>query len=256
MLAIPIAGASGMSLGPAPARSMVPDPARQAYRAGRWLAVADAISDPQDPDQLAFAARSLLAGAVLDNRHPNRASHVGRARALALSAIKIAPSHVEGRLQLATALGLQTRMMSPARAFASGLPNQIRRILEAVVQDAPREAWAFALTGGWHLEALRIGGVSAQTMIGASLRKGKAAFARAMELDGTEPAVPFYYAAALIAINPAAHAQEARTLVRRVEPMTGEDAFQSEIKARAQKLAQTIDRDGPAQGAALAVSWL
>ena len=128
------------------------------FNSGNWRAAADQASRSRDPDNLAFAARSLLASALLSPSSRNRNSDISQARQFAEAALITEPLHIEGRLQLATALGLQARTGSPTRAFAAGLPQRVRRLLDSVVRDAPSQAWAHALLGGWHLEGLRIGG--------------------------------------------------------------------------------------------------
>ncbi len=226
------------------------------YQAGKWREAADAASRLHDPDNLAFAARSLLASALLTPTNRTRAADIVQARQFAEAALISQPRHIEARLQLATALGLQARAGSPVRAFAAGLPQRVRRLLDGVLKDAPTQAWAFALLGGWHLEGLRIGGEAARAMLGVNLAAGKVAFARAMRLDPSIAATPFYFAASLLALNPSANATEARALLVRAQDTPMRDAFQSEVKSRASALIGALDVNGPAYAATLALGWL
>jgi tetratricopeptide (TPR) repeat protein len=226
------------------------------YNAGRWQEAAAQAGANTDPDNQAFAARCLLAGVLLNTTVGGRTTSIARARQYAESALAKNPHHVEGRLQLATALGLQARAGSPARAYARGLPQKVRRLLDSVLRDAPGEAWAYALLGGWHLEGLRIGGTAASAMLGSDLTQGKTAFARAMRLDPDQAAPPFYFAASLLALNPSANAAEARALLSRSQACPPHDAFQAAVKARATILLQALDTAGPARAASLALGWL
>jgi hypothetical protein len=230
--------------------------ARSAYQAGRWQDAAAQAAARSDPNNQAFAARAFLASALLNTNSQARQPAITQALAYAQAALAIAPNHVEGRLQLATALGLQARAMAPARAFARGLPQRVKRLLDGVARDAPNQAWAFALLGGWHLEGLRIGGPAARAMLGCNLALGKAAFERAMQLDPQEASPPFYFAASLLALAPAANANDAQALLRRATSCPDRDVFQATVKSRAVSLAQSITADGPLKGAQLALSWL
>jgi hypothetical protein len=238
------------------ASDAVDDQAMRAFQAGRWQDAADQAGRFTSADNQAFAARALLAGALLASNSAARLPAITQAKSYAEAALASSPRHVEGRLQLATALGLQARAGSPARAFARGLPQRVRRLLDSVVRDAPGQAWAFALLGGWHLEGLRIGGAAARAMLGCDLAQGKAAFARAMRLDPTEASTPFYCAASLLALSPIANATEARALLAQSAACPDKDAFQAAVKARSIALGQAIDRDGPARAARLALGWL
>jgi hypothetical protein len=230
--------------------------AMRAFQAGRWQEAATlAVSNPT-PDNQAFAARALLAGALLASNNAARLPAIAQAKIYAEAALNAAPRHIEARLQLATALGLQARAASPARAFARGLPQRVRRLLDGVARDAPSEAWAFALLGGWHLEGLRIGGAAARAMLGCDLNQGKAAFARSMRLNPDEASTPFYFAASLLALAPTTNATEARTLLSRSAACPDRDAFQAAVKARSTTLGETLDSEGPARAARLALGWL
>jgi hypothetical protein len=240
----------------AQAADLVNEDAMRAFQAGRWQEAANlAISSPTADNQ-AFAARALLAGALLSANNAARLPAIAQAKRYAEAALALAPRHVEARLQLATALGLQARAASPARAFARGLPQRVRRILDSVARDAPSEAWAYALLGGWHLEGLRIGGAAAHALLGCDLAQGKAAFARALRLNPSEASTPFYFAASLLALAPAANAVEAGSLLGRSVACPDRDAFQGAVKARSATLAQTLANDGPQRAARLALGWL
>lgn len=230
--------------------------ARADFAAGRWRQAANLASRSHDADNLAFAARSLLASALLSASSNNRTSDITQARQFAEAALIVDPRHIEGRLQLATALGLQARLGSPTRAFAAGLPQRVRRLLNSVLRDAPDQAWTYALLGGWHLEGLRIGGRAAQTMLGADIGQGKAAFANAMRLEPTQAATPFYFAASLLALDPAGNGRQARTLLVQAQNAPLRDAFQAEVKSRSATLITAFDANGPAYAATIALRWL
>ena len=230
--------------------------ALSAYREGRWREAANKARALRSADNLAFAARALLAGAMLNRQAPTRAADVAAARNLSEAAMALDALHVEGRLQLATALGLQARLVSPPRAFGQGLPQQALRLLQSVVRDVPDEAWGHALIGGWHLEGLRIGGPAARALLGANVGKGQQAFDRAMALDPAEPAIPFYYGISWLALNAEQNAAQARQLHARAAALAPRDAFQTEICNRAAQLSALLGRGETSQAVARALQWL
>jgi hypothetical protein len=237
--------------------SGAPAGARAAYAEGRWVEAARLAAAANTADGLAFAARALLSQSLLLGASRAAPADLTRARQWAERALALAPRHVEARLQVATALGMQARR-SPAVALARQWPQRARALLLAVNRDAPQEAWAHALMGGWHLEALRIGGDGARRFLGADMAKGRAAFATAMSLDPDEPAIPFYYATALLAGDAGAQSgPDALALVRPLEPVAGEvDAFRREVRRRATLLREPLSlRDWP-RAARLAKDWL
>jgi tetratricopeptide (TPR) repeat protein len=256
MAGVMLLGGFAIGFAPAKANTSVNERALAAFQAGRWQEAADLAIAIATPDNQAFAARALLAGALLTSNIAARQSSIATAKRFAEAALATTPRHVEARLQLATALGLQARAGSPTRAFARGLPQRVRRILDGVVRDAPGEAWAYALLGGWHLEGLRIGGGAARAMLGCDLAAGKAAFGRAMRLIPSEASTPFYFASSLLALAPVPNALEARALLLRATACPDRDAFQGAVKSRATALSQALDNDGPARAARLALGWL
>jgi hypothetical protein len=229
-------GLTGFAVaGPARAQS-----ALELYASGQFAKAAAAARQQGGPDALALAARALNAQTMLVGARAAPAPLVRDAEADARAAVSAAPRHIEGRLQLATAIGLKARRAGPLAAYANGWGRQIRDLLDAVLADAPRQAWAFAMLGGWHLEAVRKGGPGPARTLGATIAQGRAAFQRAMALDPGQPVIPYYYAACLIEED-AANAAEAATLVRRAVAARPTDAFEREIAARAQTLLAALE---------------
>lgn len=229
-------GLTGLAVaGPAWAQS-----ALELYTSGQFAKAAAAARQQGGADALALAARALNAQAMLVGARVAPASLVREAEGDARAAVAAAPRHIEGRLQLATALGLKARRSGPLAAYANGWGKQIRDLLGAVLADAPREAWALAMLGGWHLEAVRKGGPGPARTLGATTAQGRAAFQRAMALDPDQPVIPYYFAACLMEAD-AANAAEATTLARRAVAARPSDAFEREIAARAQTLLTALE---------------
>jgi hypothetical protein len=240
-------------LAPLAVRAQTPE-AVTAYAAGRYEAAADAGEAAGDAVSLALGARALNARTLLAGAGAADPAVVARARRLAEAALAKDPSSIEGRLQRATALGFQARRLSPGAAWRQGLVQRARAEIDAAVRLAPREAWGHALLGGWHLEAVRRGGAAAG-LIGASERAGRAAFGRALALETSEPAAPFYFALSLLALDFDGHRAEAQRLLARAQADAARSAFDREIQSRARDLAVALEAD-PGRARSLAARWL
>ena len=175
--------------------------ARQAYRAGDWQTAVEAARSTNDADGLALASRAVLAQLMIDLDHPDRAELAEQGIDLAEAALDRDATHVEARLNLAGALGYQGRYMSGWRAYVSRVPQRGRRILESVVADAPENAWAHGMLGAWHLEVARRGGSRGMRALGASVEAGLDAYNQAIALDPADPALRYFLALGLIALD-------------------------------------------------------
>jgi tetratricopeptide (TPR) repeat protein len=230
--------------------------AQVAYRDGRWREAEAKAEQAGSADGFALSARTILTQAMIEGTMRVPLSRIAEAKNLADRALKQNPRHIEGRLQLATALGMEARLIPPISAVAQGLPQRSRRLLISVTRDAPESAWAWALIGGWHIEALRQGGAAAEAALGANFNQGKAAFAKALALDPAEPAIPFYYAACLLNLKQDAAVPEVRALLKRAASASRRGAFQDAVRQRALEVARTLDREGTTKAAALAAQFM
>lgn len=238
------------------ASSQVPEAALAAYRDGQWAQARLLGEAAGGAVGYGFAARAVLTEVLLAGAKPPMLGKVREGRALAERALRLEPRHVEGRLQLATALGMLARNTAPAMAVAQQWPQRSKALLLAVTRDAPQEVWGHALLGGWHLEALRVGGAAAGRFLGARLGHGRASFEKAMALDTEEPAVPFFFGAGLLVLEPAAHSEECAALVNAAAQTRGTGAFQAEIRRRSRLLGARLGSGDVAGATALASAWL
>lgn len=241
---------------PFPAWSASLANAALAYQSGDWPKAETLARTNGSADGLALAARAILTRAMIDGARQIAPARLKEARSLAERALGVDPRHIEGRLQLATALGMEARIVPPMMALADGLPQRARRLLVTVSRDAPDNAWAWALIGGWHIEAIRQGGAAAQVTLGANITLGKAAFTKALALDPTEPAIPFYYAASLLNLQGSATQQEIRKLLIRATNAKRAGAFQDAVRLRSREVLQMLDREGSTKAAILAAQFL
>lgn len=83
-----------------------------AFSEGRYAEAASVTEISHAPDNLAFAARSMLAEAISADDFSVPSMLVEDAEALAREALLDAPNHIEARLQLAIALSLKARPLT------------------------------------------------------------------------------------------------------------------------------------------------
>lgn len=217
--------------------------AGEAYEQGAFLAAATLAEADGGADDLALAARALLAEVVTGDPADMDALLV-RAETNARRALTVDADNVEARLQLAVAIGMQGRRATIGEAMRKGYAHEGRTLVRAAVRDAPREAWAHALDGGWNLEVVRRGGLMGAAYFGASVAAGRAAFERARRLAPDDPLIAYQYAVALLELDAARYGADALELLEAARMCRAGDAFERRVQARAGLVAQTLRAQG------------
>lgn len=243
-----------LTLGAAgPLAAEPPGAAVRLYAAGQYLAAADAADDNiESPDNLAFAARALLAACIIGADRDQTGRLLDRAERLARNALALDPGAIEARLQLALVYGMRGRRASLAEALARNYAPRGRRLIEEVRALSPEDARAYALLGAWHLEVLRRGGRAGAFAYGARFADGRAAFERALALAPADPMIPLHYAIALIELGEPAYAARAAELLELTATLPARDAFEEHARQVAGALALALAQQGPHAASALA----
>ncbi len=193
------------------------------------------------------AVRALLIDTIASPDKAARGRLIAEAEARARVMLAQTPDDVPARLLLALAIGLKARRAKPLEAFRAGWAQEGKALIESAAHDAPDNAWAQALLGGWHLEVLRRGGPAGGVLLGARESVGLAAFAHARALAPHDGAIALHYAAALLGYAPQRFAKEAASLLD-IALSTGPNAadFAPPIRAAAALIRQTLADKGPA----------
>lgn len=226
-----------------PAQVCVADEVRDAYGRGDFLAAAAQAEAEGGSDNLALAARALLAEAVTGSPR-NLDALLARAEADARGALAADRSNTDARLQLAVAIGMKGRRASVAEAMRRGYAREGRALVHAALRAEPREAWAHALEGGWNLEIVRRGGPVGASYFGASVPAGRAAFERARALAPDDALIAYQYAVALLELDPRRNAPEAAKLLEIAGACRAGDAFEQRVQARARDVAAALKDNG------------
>lgn len=217
------------------------DAARAAFTRGDFVEAIAAARLLGTAQGAALAARAGLAQGDFISSPSMRRSVFQQAEMDARLAITRDPQNPEGHLYLALALGFLGRMDGTLAAHFAGYAEEARQHIDRALALAPQSAWAHALSGGWNLEIVRDGGMLGETLYGASLDKGVAAYRRALELESGNTAIAYQYALQLLALGGAPHRAEAlRELANALEPKP-EDAVEVLARRRAQRLKLALD---------------
>lgn len=228
-----------MAAGAFGAPASASDLAFSAYSAGRYLDAANSAERVGAADDLAFAARAILAKCMADPQSRSLAL-VTRAEQAARRALALDPSSVEARLQLAIAIGLKARQISTREAIAADYVGQGRRLFEEALARAPENPWAHAVKGAWNLEIVRRAPDFAARMIGASTASGIQSYERALALAPNDPAIAYQYGLALLATNAARHRARARAALERAVSAPAASAFDRSVQGQAATLLEAI----------------
>ena len=124
-------------------------------------------------------------------------------------------------------------------------------MIEAIALD-PSEPWGPAMLGAWHLEVVRRAG---EGMFDANEAEGLTLMRQSVEMDGAPAAIPYRFAVALVAADPAIHGEEATTMLNRALETAETDAVGQAVSGLATQLLSLLQTD-PAAAQAEAVRLL
>jgi tetratricopeptide (TPR) repeat protein len=223
------------------------------YSRGEYLEAAALAEDAAGADDLAFAARSLLAHCMTGSAAPD-VRVVDRAVKDAEAALRLDPKHEEGRLQLAIALSLKSRDMDVMAAWSAGYGEKGKKLAEDVLKSDAGNFYAHGFLAVWNLEVARRGGGMGAWMLGASVEGGRKHYEQARALAPDDVGVHWQYARALAALDLKGKADEVRAALDRALAAAASDHVEQVMQARAQQLSDALagDRDA-AQRMALAM---
>jgi tetratricopeptide (TPR) repeat protein len=214
------------------------------YARGEYLEAAALAEAAAGADDLAFAARALLAHCITGLTLPDP-SMVQRAVKNAEAALRLDPQHEEGRLQLAIALSLKSRDMDVMAAWSAGYGEKGKKLAEEVLKADPGNFYAHGFLAVWNLEVARRGGGVGAWMLGASAESGRKHYEQARALAPDDVGVHWQYARALAALDLRGKMEEVRAALHRALAAAASDHVELVMQARAQQLsdALAVDRD-------------
>lgn len=195
----------------------------------------------------AFAARSLIAYGDYVAPAAEAVGIMRQAQADAAEALRLDPSLAAAHVYAALAIGFSARAEGGLAAHFQGLATQARGHIDRAIELDPRDAWAWAIRGGWNLEIIYAGGIFGERLYGASVDDGYRAYARALELDPESTLIRYQYALQLAALRGPDAEKRARTQLAFIISSVPSDAIGKYTRDAALELDQAIasGRSGP-----------
>jgi len=230
-----------LAAGPALAHPTSPDLTARFAR-GEYLEAAKLAEAAAGPDDLAFAARSLLAYCMTGAEEPD-AAIVDRASKDAEAALAAEPAHEEGQLQLAIALSLKSRAMDVLDAWNKGYGDKGRKLALAVLKADPGNFYAHGFLAVWNVEVRRRGGPVGAGVMGASVKTGREHYRSAMKLAPDDIGIHWQYARALVALDARQYGDEAAEVLGRALAANAGDHVEGVMQKRAATLAEALKGD-------------
>lgn len=212
------------------------------FARGEYMTAASEAEAAAGADDFAFAARALLAHCMTQTSQPDIAI-VERASRDAEAALKLDPTHEEGRLQLAIALSLKSRGMDALAVWTAGYGERGRRLAEDVLRSDPLNFYAHGFLAVWNVEVVRAGGGMGAWMMGASLEAARRHYEAAARMAPDDVGIHWQYARALAALDVEAHGEEAAEALARAGSANAGDHVEQVMQERAARLAAALRVD-------------
>lgn len=212
------------------------------FTRGDYMEAAREAEGAAGADDLAFAARALLAQCMTGPNEPD-AALVDRASRDAEAALKIDPKHEEGQLQLAIALSLKSRKMDVLDAWSAGYGDKGKKLASEVLKSDPDNFYAHGFLAVWNVEVRRRGGTVGAAIMGASVKNGRKHYQSAARLAPDDIGVHWQYARALAALGVKEYGAEASTVLDKALAANADSHVEKVMQQRAAELSEALKGD-------------
>jgi tetratricopeptide (TPR) repeat protein len=212
------------------------------FTRGEYMDAAHQAETSAGPDNLAFAARAILAYCITRAGEPD-AGLIDRASRNAEGALQLDPANEEGKLQLAIALSLKGRSMDLMDALKAGYGERGRRLALDVLKVDRSNFYAHGFLAVWHLEVRRRGGSLGAAFMGASVTEARRHYQEARRLAPDDVGVHWQYGRALAALNVRQYGNEAVEALDRALSARANDHVEQVMQDRARALAAALKDD-------------
>lgn len=212
------------------------------FARGAYMEAALDAETAATADDLAFAARSLLAYCMTGSGQPD-AAIIDRAERNAEAALKREPGLEEARLQLAIALSLKSRPMDAMAVWSAGYAERGRKLAEEVLKSEPANIYALGFLAIWNIEVEKRGGNMGAWMMGASIDKARDYYAAAANLAPDDIGLHWQYARALTSLDAKKYSNEAMNALKRAAAANADDHLERVMQQRAADLAAALKDD-------------
>lgn len=173
--------------------------------------------------------------------------------------LRTQPASVEFHLLKVAALGALARASGFKDSLANRYGSKSGEAVEALLNNAPNEPWARALSGIWNLEVQRRGGGIGSFLLGASVDRGLADLEKARLQLPEDAAVPFAFAITLLSLDAREYSLQAQDLLAEAFELAADepdDPVSEPILAQAQQLIELLQSGNDDQANEKAVNLM
>lgn len=207
------------------------------YHAGRYDEAVSAARADGSANARALAARALIAKAVSQTPFDERTPLLKSAEAEADAAIALDANCFEGYMQKLVAFSELERVQASHGEAMKGAAGKSRKLIERALEIDPKNPWALAALGGWHLEIVRRAPIGiGKMMFGASKKDGIAAYDQAVAADPNNALIHYEFGVALLSLDAKKLRPKAEQLFKTTIAIKTEDAFSRFVQKRAEHL--------------------
>jgi hypothetical protein len=165
------------------------------------------------------------------------------AEELARRAIAADPGRPEGHIYLAAAIGYEARIIGDLAAQSKDYANVAKHEIDQALAADPKNAWALAALGSWHIEIVKSAGSTlGRWLFGARFETGQQYYAKAFAVAPANLVIHYQYALALSAYDLDGYRKDVETQLVRATEGTPQSAYDTFARARAQQLLDVLRR--------------
>ncbi len=208
--------------GAAGARSM--EEVRAVYAEGRFAQAAELGAALKTSESHALAAQSLAMQGHFFAREEEKKALFQRAMKLAEEAVRLDAANPDAHIQLAHTTGRYAKALGFLQAVAGGYAGKVRESIEEALRLDPDKPGAHLSMATWHAEIVNAAGGMAGFLYGATEKKARRHYDRAIELMPDAKVACAEYAFGLLLMDEERNREEARRLLDRAIRKPAEDA--------------------------------
>jgi hypothetical protein len=209
------------------------------YQAGHYTEAEAAGLALNNAQGLAIATRAAMAAAL--TRDQLCLECFKHAEMLARRTIAADPKLPEGYIYLAASLNYEAHLIGDMAAESQGLAGQIKGALDTALAADPKNPWALAALGSWHIEiAARAGPVIANLLFGAKFSIGQENYAKAFTQAPDDPVLRYQHALALAEYDINGERHDIENDLTRIADKAPGSAYDAVVKERALKLLEAV----------------
>ncbi len=198
--------------------------ARAAHAEGRFVEASEVGVALKTSEGYALAAQALAMQGYVRAGDEDKQALFQRAVELAEEAVRLDPANPEAHIQLAHARGRYAQTIGFLQAVTGGYATKVRESVEEALRLDPDKAAGHLSLATWHAEIVHAAGGMARFLYGATEKKARSHYARALELMPDAKVVCVEFAYGLLLLDEEGNREEARRLLMRAVEKPSKDA--------------------------------